>query len=145
MRDLCRRIDLNRINRRVLEALVRAGALDALAANRATLMRELPAAMQAADQSSKAQAAGQTDLFGVAVAAGAPDAVADDSGRPLAEWSDAQRLAGERETLGLYLTGHPIVEYERELRPITSGRIADLGGSRPVGAVESGSAPAVAT
>ena len=138
LRDLCRRIDLNRVNRRVLEALVRAGALDALAANRATLMRELPAAMQAADQSSKAQAAGQTDLFGVAVAAGAPDAVADDSGRPLAEWSDAQRLAGERETLGLYLTGHPIAEYERELRPITSGRIADLGGSRPVGAVESG-------
>jgi DNA polymerase-3 subunit alpha len=43
------------------------------------------------------------------------------------------RLAGERETLGLYLTGHPIAEYERELRPITSGRIADIGGAKPVG------------
>ncbi len=43
------------------------------------------------------------------------------------------RLAGERETLGLYLTGHPIAEYERELRPITSGRIADVGGAKPVG------------
>lgn len=44
------------------------------------------------------------------------------------------RLAGERETLGLYLTGHPIAEYERELRPITSGRIADVGGAKPIGA-----------
>jgi DNA polymerase III subunit alpha len=136
LRDLCRRIDLNRVNRRVLEALVRAGALDSLAANRARLMRELPAAMQAADQSSKAQAAGQTDLFGVAAAAGAPDPVADSADEPSVEWTDAKRLAGERETLGLYLTGHPIAEFERELRPITSGRIADLGGSRPVGATE---------
>ena len=48
------------------------------------------------------------------------------------------RLAGERETLGLYLTGHPIAEYERELAPMVSGRIADLGGARPVGAGEGG-------
>jgi DNA polymerase-3 subunit alpha len=48
------------------------------------------------------------------------------------------RLAGERETLGLYLTGHPIAEYERELKPIVSGRIADVGGARPVGAGEGG-------
>jgi DNA polymerase-3 subunit alpha len=46
------------------------------------------------------------------------------------------RLAGERETLGLYLTGHPIAEYERELKPIISGRIVDVGGARPVGAGE---------
>ena len=51
----------------------------------------------------------------------------------LPEWSEAVRLAGERETLGLYLTGHPIAEYERELRPIISGRIADVGGAKPVG------------
>jgi DNA polymerase-3 subunit alpha len=50
----------------------------------------------------------------------------------LPEWGEALRLAGERETLGLYLTGHPIAEYERELRPIISGRIADVGGARPV-------------
>ena len=51
----------------------------------------------------------------------------------LPEWGEAVRLTGERETLGLYLTGHPIAEYERELRPITSGRIADVGGAKPVG------------
>jgi DNA polymerase-3 subunit alpha len=135
LRDLCRRIDPNRVNRRVLESLVRAGALDALGAGRAALMQELPAAMQAADQTSRARAAGQSDLFGVAAPAVEPQPVA--SGETVAtDWTDAVRLAGERETLGLYLTGHPIAEYERELAPVVSGRIADLGGSRPVGAGE---------
>jgi DNA polymerase-3 subunit alpha len=138
--DLCRRLDLSRVNRRVLEALVRAGALDSLGANRATLMHGLPEAMQAADQNSRAAAAGQDDLFGLT---GPCDSTADRGPEPvpretLPEWSEAVRLAGERETLGLYLTGHPITEYERELRPITSGRIAEVGGARPVGAGEGG-------
>jgi DNA polymerase-3 subunit alpha len=132
LRNLCRRIDPNRVNRRVLEALVRSGALDALGAGRAMLMHELPAAMQAADQTSRAHAAGQSDLFGVAAAAVEPRPIAAVESAA-AEWSDAVRLAGERETLGLYLTGHPIAEYERELAPVISGRIADLGGSRPAG------------
>jgi DNA polymerase-3 subunit alpha len=63
---------------------------------------------------------------------------AEELGEALPEWSEAVRLAGERETLGLYLTGHPITEYERELRPITSGRIADIGGAKPVGGNDGG-------
>ncbi|MCE3285226.1 MAG: dnaE, partial [Steroidobacteraceae bacterium] len=144
LRDLCRRLDLNKVNRRVLEALIRSGACDGLGGmrNRATLMHQLASAMQAADQSSKAKEAGQTDLFGLAEAAPAVHTAADGGDdaaalhETLPEWSEAVRLAGERETLGLYLTGHPIAEYERELRPIISGRIADVGGARPVGAGE---------
>jgi DNA polymerase-3 subunit alpha len=101
--------------------------------------------MQAADQSTRAKEAGQTDLFGLAEPAPAAAAAAtDEDSAPavmletLPEWSEAVRLAGERETLGLYLTGHPITEYERELRTITSGRIADVGGARPVGANDGG-------
>ena len=138
IRDLCRRLDLNRVNRRVLEALVRSGAMDGLEVSRATLMHQLPAAMQAADQSSRAAAAGQDDLFGLAAPAAASDEVATGLDESLPEWSEAVRLAGERETLGLYLTGHPITEFEKELGPITSGRIADVGGARPVGAGEGG-------
>ena len=135
LRDLCRRLDLNKVNRRVLEALVRSGALDRLGENRATLMHQLPAAMQAADQSSRAQAAGQVDLFGLAgPVAGGEDM--PEARERLPDWSEAVRLAGERDTLGLYLTGHPITEYEKELRPIVSGRIADVGGARPVGQSE---------
>ncbi len=63
--DLCRRSDQNRMNRRVLEALIRSGALDALGANRATLMHALPAAMQLADQTIRARVVGQNDMFGL--------------------------------------------------------------------------------
>jgi DNA polymerase-3 subunit alpha len=111
--------------------------MDSLGANRATHMSGLPAAMQAAEQHSRAQAAGQVDLFGLAT----PVATEQEAPVPvecLPEWSEQVRLAGERETLGLYLTGHPITEYEREFAPIVSGRIADLGGPRPVGAGEGG-------
>ena len=68
LRDLCRRLDLNKVNRRVLEALIRSGAADSMGGMRyrSTLMHQLPAAMQAADQSTRAQEAGQEDLFGLA-------------------------------------------------------------------------------
>ena len=65
MEDLCRRLDLQKVNRRVLEALIRSGSLDGLGANRATLMQRLPAAMQLGDQNSKAHEAGQNDMFGL--------------------------------------------------------------------------------
>jgi DNA polymerase-3 subunit alpha len=108
--------------------------MDSLGANRATHMHQLPGAMQAAEQQSRALAAGQDDLFGLAEPRPAAAAeVATELSETLPDWSEAVRLAGERETLGLYLTGHPITEYERELKPIVSGRIADVGGAKPVG------------
>ena len=147
LRDLARRLDLNKVNRRVLEALIRSGAMDSMGGMRlrSTLMHQLAAAMQAAEQSTRAQAAGQEDLFGLAFptspaaagevvrSTGEGPGIAASLQETLPEWGEAVRLAGERETLGLYLTGHPIAEYERELRPITSGRIADVGGAKPVG------------
>jgi DNA polymerase-3 subunit alpha len=137
IRDFCRRLDLNRVNRRVVEALIRSGAFDSLGVNRATLVHELPGAMQAADQTLKATQAGQSDLFGLGAVAATADG-RDRASIDVPEWSEALRLAGERETLGLYLTGHPITEYERELASVISGRIADVGGSRPVGASDNG-------
>src|SRR6201999_2972490 len=65
LEDLCRRLDLQKVNRRVLEALLRSGSLDSLGANRATLMHTLPTAMQLGDQNSKARDAGQNDMFGL--------------------------------------------------------------------------------
>jgi DNA polymerase III subunit alpha len=105
LEDLCRRLDLQKVNRRVLEALLRSGSLDSLGVNRATLMQRLPAAMQLGDQNTKAHQAGQNDMFGLVAdeRVAAPVAAVE-----LTEWSEAVRLAGERETLGLYLTGHPI-------------------------------------
>lgn len=127
--DLCRRSDLNRMNRRVLEALIRSGAVDSLGANRATLMHTLPSAMQLADQTIRARAVGQNDMFGLMDTSAS--FVAPVSTEVLPDWSRRVRLDGERDTLGLYLTGHPFEEFEHEVRPIISGRIADVIGDRP--------------
>jgi DNA polymerase-3 subunit alpha len=100
--DFCRRVDPHKLNKRVLEALTLSGALDALASNRATLMLQVPEAMKAAEQQARDAQAGQNDMFGasakVAIKLQLP--VCD-------EWPLQQRLIGERETLGHYLSGHP--------------------------------------
>ncbi len=124
--DFCRRVDLHRVNRRVLEALIRAGALDGLGANRATLMLQLPLALKLAEQHKAVQAAGQDDLFGMNEPAPNPQPDPQQGGWQTEEWDDDLRLRGEKETLGLYLTGHPIERYEPELRHIVASRIAPL-------------------
>jgi DNA polymerase-3 subunit alpha len=123
--EFCRRIDVKKANRRVLESLIRAGALDHLGANRATLMIQLPLALKVAEQHAAMQATGQDDLFGMAAAA----PVSQDDGvipEAVEEWEDDQRLAGEKETLGLFLTGHPIDFYAADLQSMVSSRIARL-------------------
>jgi DNA polymerase-3 subunit alpha len=115
LEELCRRIDLQKLNKRVLEAMIKAGALDGLGPNRATLMARLPDALAAAQQQSRASEAGQNDMFGVAAAAAAvADMIAPVTSLP--DWDEAERLRAENETLGLYLTGHPINRYKAELR-----------------------------
>jgi DNA polymerase-3 subunit alpha len=137
LENFCRRIDGDKINKRVLEALIRSGSFDRIGANRATLMHSLPQALQIAEQDSKAQEAGQDDLFGLALTPAATTK-ASQPVEILPEWSESIRLIGERETLGLYLTGHPIAQYEREIAAITSGRIADVAGAKPANAGEEG-------
>jgi len=119
--DLCRRVDLQRVNRRVFEALIRSGSLDGIGANRATLMAQLDRAVHLGEQNSRATTVGQVDLFGLSAS----------QDKAVADWSEAQRLAGERETLGLFLTGHPITPYEPDLKFLVGARLADVGGPRP--------------
>ena len=138
LEDLCRRLDLTKANRRVLEALLRSGSLDGLGANRATLMHILPSAMQLGDQNSKAQNAGQDDLFGLSGGSGAATPAPVVRAVELPEWSESIRLTGERETLGLYLTGHPISPFESGLARLVSHRIVDLISDRPIGGGEGG-------
>jgi DNA polymerase-3 subunit alpha len=135
LEDLCRRLDLQKLNRRVLEALLRSGSCDALGPNRATLMERLPRALHLGEQDSKASRAGQDDLFGL----GAPEASAPAaaSGEALPEWPESVRLAGERETLGLYLTGHPLAAFEPGLARLVSHRIGALMAERPLSGAES--------
>ena len=135
LEDLCRRLDLNRVNRRVLEALIRSGCFDSLGPNRHTLMSALGAALQMGEQTTRAQSAGQVDLFGLA----SPSSTQAEprAAKELPEWPEEVRLAGERETLGLFLTGHPVARYEHELKFLASP-ISELASGRPVTAGDTG-------
>ena len=82
--------------------------------------------MQLGEQNSRAHEAGQNDMFGLSAEARASAPAQPRRGAPLPEWSEAVRLAGERETLGLYLTGHPMARFEAGLARFVSHRIGDL-------------------
>ena len=126
--DFCKRVDSTRLNRRALEALIHAGALDALGANRASLMLQLPEVLKATEQLARERAAGQVSLFGAAFG-GNGDAPAPELELDLPqadEWPLLQKLQGERETLGHYLSGHPLDPYRDELRGLVGHDLGDL-------------------
>ena len=138
--EVCRRNDTRKLNRRVLEALIKAGALDFFGARRRGLMTILEQAMQAAEQQARAAALGQSDLFGAADrhnAHTAVDTAAWQRAVDSEEWSQPQLLSWEKETLGLYLSGHPIDRYREELRGLGALRLVDLkpGRKRAAGLV----------
>ncbi len=122
--DFCHRIDLKKINKRTLEALIRAGALDCLGIERADLMAQLPEAVQAADQARQNRETGIMDLFGEV------EEVQRKPSKPVKPWSDEVRLKGEKDTLGLYLTGHPIDVYRNELKAFVPCQINELTPTR---------------
>lgn len=122
--DFCHRIDLKKINKRTLEALIRSGALDCLGIDRASIMAQLPEAVQAADQARHNRETGIMDLFGEV------EEVQRKPLKPVKAWSDEVRLKGEKDTLGLYLTGHPIDVYRTELKSFISVRINELTPTR---------------
>ena len=133
--DFCRRVDIKKVNKRTLEALVSAGCFDDFAATlrpdlpadeayeiRGALMSQLPSAVQAAEQDRQNREIGMMDLFGeMDGVVAAPPLVMT----PELIWGDKHRLKAEKNTLGLYLTGHPIDEYREELKRYTSGARLD--------------------
>ncbi|MFO1353627.1 MAG: DNA polymerase III subunit alpha [Acinetobacter sp.] len=122
--DFCHRIDLKKINKRTLEALIRAGALDCLGIERSSLMAQLPEAVQAAEQARSNRETGIMDLFGEV------EEVQRKPAKPVKPWSDEVRLKGEKDTLGLYLTGHPIDVYRAELKQFVSVKLNELTPTR---------------
>ncbi|UXZ54585.1 DNA polymerase III subunit alpha [Halomonas sp. 7T] len=128
--DFCRRLDPKRMNKRTLEALIRSGALDTLGPNRAVLAAAMEDALKAAAQNHANQNLGMMDMFGEAFTEAEEPVDPYAEYRHVREWTDRERLSGEKDTLGLYLTGHPIDEYERELKRFVSTRISDLKPSR---------------
>ncbi|MCG9691957.1 DNA polymerase III subunit alpha [Vibrio sp. Isolate22] len=125
--DFCARIDLKKVNKRVIEKLILSGALDRLGPHRAAMMASLADAVKAASQYHHAESFGQSDMFGVLT--DAPEEV-EHKYTQVPRWPEKVWLEGERETLGLYLTGHPVNAYIKELAKYTSCRLKDATPTR---------------
>ena len=118
--DFCRRIDKRVVNRRAIEALVRAGAFDALHDHRASLLATVGIAIEAAEQAGRA--AGQASLFG------GGDESADAVLKPVEvpRWNDPDRLREEKAALGYYFSGHPFEFYRKEIGAFVKTRLSEL-------------------
>lgn len=120
--DFCERVDRRQVNRRTIEALVRAGAFDSLNENRAQLLASIGLAMEAAEQ--KAAAANQVSLFDLMGSDDAeqhrPELVDEPS------WTTKRKLQEEKQALGFYLSGHLFDEYRDEVRRFARTTLADL-------------------
>ena len=125
--DFCARVDLKKCNKRVTEKLIQAGALNRLGPHRAAMMASLDEAVKAAGQFHQAESFGQSDMFGVLTEA--PEEV-EQAYAQVPKWPEKVWLEGERATLGLYLTGHPINAYLKELAKYTQCRLNDLQPTR---------------
>tara|TARA_R110002072_G_scaffold30092_2_gene94217 strand:+ start:1107 stop:4589 length:3483 start_codon:yes stop_codon:yes gene_type:complete len=118
--DLCKRIDLRKANKRVLDALIKSGSMDSLGAGRSTLNGNLEKATSLAEQHNKDIDSGQNDMFGLETSTD-PNEELDSASvyDVVKDWDDKQRVMYEKETLGFYLSGHPINRYKQELSKIT--------------------------
>ncbi len=121
--DFCQRVDAQKLNKRVLEALIKSGAVEGLAGkNRATLMTHLPEAAKAAEQALKNRQSGQVDIFGTGTGTQTIVQMPPD----VDEWPLEQLLAGERETLGYYLSGHPTDTWKPQLVQLATCEIGQI-------------------
>jgi len=136
--DLCSRVDLKRVNKGVIEALVQCGACDAvhgaLGVNRASAYAAVESALERGRRASADREAGQTSLFGLLepAAARAAQQVGGSSFPKVEPWDMKETLAREKATLGFYVSGHPLQRYAQELSRFADANTSTLG-SRPEG------------
>ena len=121
--EFCRRVDHDKINKRSLLAMIKAGAMDEFGQSRCGLSEQLEEALASADQEAKAKAAGQNDMFGLDAPPPAADAPVESR---VQEWPERQLLNFEKEALGLYLAGHPFDAVRVDAMYFVDGKLADL-------------------
>ncbi len=119
--DFCNRVDCRKVNKRALEALVKSGAMDAFGKSRAVLFLNIENAVKHADQNANNIACGQDDLFGIGVQNNVEPTLLE-----AVDWTNKERLQGERDTLGLFLSGHPLDDYKQELKDLSVTKINHL-------------------
>ncbi|MCA9774004.1 MAG: hypothetical protein KC466_16410, partial [Myxococcales bacterium] len=108
--DFCERVEGRKVNRKVLESLIKSGAFDSIHPNRAQAMVAVDGALELGAKSQRDRESGQLSIFG-AMGDGAASMVADFVMPETPEWKEAERLRFEKETLGFYITGHPLSKF----------------------------------
>ncbi len=134
LEDFCARVDSRRVNKRVIESLVKAGAFDLIKARRSQLFAILDQAMKQAHAAQRDRQSGQISLFSVMPEADTLKSATIDL-PDIPEWTDKERLEFEKETVGFYITGHPLDDYRDEIKAVadvTSARLAGCRDGSPV-------------
>jgi DNA polymerase-3 subunit alpha len=124
LQDFCLRADSQKVNKRAVESLIKAGAFDLLGPNRPSLLGDMAMAMGAAEQHARALEAGQNDMFGTSEIPPPPKAKTS----LLPKWSPKTLFLKEHEALGLFLSGHPFDQYRDDCPHICSGPIGKVVG-----------------
>ncbi|MBI3355225.1 MAG: DNA polymerase III subunit alpha [Nitrospirae bacterium] len=119
--DFCRRVDLHKVNKRMLEGMIKAGAFDSTGAKRSQLMAVLDQAVEDGAAAQRERDLGQTSIFGEELNGQETSAIMTTPPLPsIAEWDQAQRLKYERELTGFYITAHPLTRYEATLNALST-------------------------
>ncbi|MGH9791897.1 MAG: DNA polymerase III subunit alpha, partial [Candidatus Acidiferrales bacterium] len=127
--QLCESIDPRLINRRVVESLIKAGAMDSLGARRAQLFAVIDRAMERGQKLHRDRSSGQHGLFGGGSDAAAPDEPLREELPDIEEWPEHEVLAGEYATLGFYVSGHPLARYAGRLQELKAVELAAIDDS----------------
>jgi DNA polymerase-3 subunit alpha len=122
--DFCDRVDSRTVNKRVIESLIKAGAFDSISTNRSVLYANVDGAIELGQRRQREREVGQGGLFGMLAQDGSDEHVLD----PAEEWAEGLKLKHEKETLGFYITGHPLRKYASEVRAygnVTTSALAE--------------------
>lgn len=128
--EFCSRVDLRKVNRRVIESLIKSGAFDCCGDNRAQLLASIDQAIERGQKAQRDRDSGQITMFDGALASEAEDSMPE-----VESWSEHQRLAFEKESLGFYITGHPLEKYRKELEryiTVDLGRLGEMSEGQEV-------------
>ncbi len=123
--DFCRKVDLRKVNKRVIEGLIKCGAFDSTGVSRPKMMAALDNAMDGANQLARERQAGQTSMFDMMLEDSGPVKATEDY-PAVSEWNEATLLAYEKETMGFYVTGHPLARFEAEARKFARNTSSEL-------------------
>ncbi len=134
--DFCRRVDLRTVNRRVMESLIKCGAFDSTSFTRAQQMAALDGAISEGQSHQKGIEAGQYDIFAALAGTDQNQENKKEQHPDVEDWSTNQVLAFEKESVGFYITGHPLDKYDQAIKRLTTGTTAGLKESPPNGEVK---------